>query len=230
MYTAVAAGLLCVIASSCAGSLKYLQAGLVHVPLALSLEVATTLGALLGGFVGANLPGRLLQGLFGAVLLLVALVMALDRDSVEKGGEDNDGAGDRSADGGCEGLRPRNKPLGLVASFVAGGISGILGIGGGIVKVPVMTGIMQLPVKAAIGTSAFMVGITAATSSFVYYSHNLVLPHLTGLCAMGSIGGSLLGGALGVKMPARALRAIFSIVLAGLAVQMLLKAIGGQTI
>jgi uncharacterized membrane protein YfcA len=93
-----------------------------------------------------------------------------------------------------------------------------------------MTGIMQLPVKAAIGTSAFMVGITAATSSFVYYSHNLVLPHLTGLCAMGSIGGSLLGGALGVKMPARALRAIFSIVLAGLAVQMLLKAIGGQTI
>jgi uncharacterized membrane protein YfcA len=176
--TAIGASIISVVATSTAAGVVYTGRGMTHVRLGMILEIATTLGALMGGLTAAFLNPRMLEGIFALVLLYMLFSMR----RLPKEGEG----------GGVTGLLDtryldpftgqevaygvRHLPVGMVASFIAGNISGLLGIGGGIVKVPIMVLVMGVPLKAAIATSNFMIGVTAATSAVIYYARGYVEP------------------------------------------------------
>src|SRR5581483_11598811 len=95
---------------------------------------------------------------------------------------------------------PQNYPLGLAASLLAGGFSGLLGIGGGPIKVPVMYLFMKVPLRVATATSNFMIGVTAATSAYVYWGHGDIKISIAAPLVSGVFAGSLLGARMSAKV------------------------------
>jgi uncharacterized membrane protein YfcA len=98
---------------------------------------------------------------------------------------------------------PQRYPLGLGASLIAGALSGLLGIGGGPIKVPVMFIFMNVPLMVATATSNFMIGVTAAASAIVYYRRGDIQPQIAAPLAVGVFLGSLLGARLAPRIHTR---------------------------
>jgi len=229
MKTAIGASIVTVIATSSAAEVVYLKEGLVHARLGMILEIATTLGALAGGLTAIAVSPRLLEGLFGLVLLYIVYSMQRllneGMSSRPTGLLDTryqDPLTKRTVSYGV-----RHLPYGLLASFLAGNISGLLGIGGGPIKVPIMVLVMGIPLKAAIATSSFMIGVTAATSAVLYYQRGYVDPRIAVPMALGVFIGGQLGSRLGGKMRNIVLERLFQVLLVFLAVEMLWKAVRG---
>ncbi len=225
--TAIGASIISVIATSSAAGAVYVGHGMTHTRLGMVLEIATTLGALAGGITAVLISQRYLYGIFGLVLIYVVFSMrGLPRDESRS---KPTGLLDTSfidpLSGGEVVYGVRRLPLGLLASFIAGNISGLLGIGGGIVKVPIMSLVMGLPIKAAIATSNFMIGVTAATSAVIYYGRGYIVPDIAVPTALGVLIGAQLGPRLGSRARSQTLKWIFQLLLAVFAVQMLWKAI-----
>jgi uncharacterized membrane protein YfcA len=105
-------------------------------------------------------------------------------------------------------------------------VSGLLGVGGGFIKVPAMTLGMGVPFKVAAATSNFMIGVTAAASLFIYFSRGLVHPALAAPVALGVIGGALAGTATARRVSSTLLRRVLAVVLVGLSVQLALQSLG----
>jgi hypothetical protein len=120
--------------------------------------------------------------------------------------------------------RIRRLPVALAASLVAGAISGLLGVGGGIVKVPVLNAFCGIPIRVAAATSAFMIGVTGAASAFLYFGRGDVALHLTAAVAVGALPGSLLGARLSQRVEARSLKIIMAVVLLLVGLRMALEA------
>jgi uncharacterized membrane protein YfcA len=119
--------------------------------------------------------------------------------------------------------RVRRLPIGIFASLVAGAVSGLLGLGGGIVKVPILNTFCGVPIRVATATSAFMIGVTASASVFIYYFRgDLSLP-LTAAVAVGALPASLLGARLSHRVEARSLKLLMTIVLLAVAGRMALE-------
>jgi hypothetical protein len=117
----------------------------------------------------------------------------------------------------------KNPLLGLLSGFVAGNASGLLGIGGGIINVPVMTLGMRVPIKVAIGTSALIIGLTTAVGAIIYYANGFVQPLLAAIVLQAVFLGALIGPRLQGKIRNEALTASFAVVLVILASLMLLR-------
>ncbi len=242
--TAIGASIVSVIATSSAAGAVYLSRGLTHTRLAMTMEIATTLGALVGGITAILVSPNILSGIFAAVLFYVAYTMGR--------GQDVEGDPTKAANGLNSTPAPVRReytslnanyqdpksgkkvsysiyrlPLGLGASFLAGNISGLLGIGGGVIKVPVMTQIMGMPMRAAVATSNFMIGITAATSAVIYYQRGFVDPRVAIPTALGVLIGAQIGSRLSGKLSNRLLKQIFRWVLLFFALQMIYKAVFG---
>jgi uncharacterized membrane protein YfcA len=225
--SSIGASIVGVIATSTAAGAVQVERGMSHTRLAMVLEIATTLGAVTGGLTAMFVSEHVLEGLFAAVLGYVAWQM---------GGKEGEGQAI-----GPTGLfdtqfldpmtgQPvrygvRHFPVGLSASFGAGAISGLLGIGGGIIKVPVMTLVMGIPLRAAIATSNLMIGVTAATSAVIYYHRGFVEPYIAVPAALGILVGAQLGVRLGGKLEVRWLQLLFRLLLLAFGVQMIYKAI-----
>ena len=109
-------------------------------------------------------------------------------------------------------------------------ISALLGVGGGIVKVPLMHLVMGVPLKVATATSNLMIGVTAAASAVVYLLRGGIDPFVAGPTAVGVFAGALLGSRLAARVDVRVLRLLFVGVLALTAGQMTLRAIGCSTV
>jgi len=116
---------------------------------------------------------------------------------------------------------------GLLVSFFAGNFSGLLGIGGGVFKVPALHILCGVPMKAAAATSNFMIGVTAAASAFLYFGRGEVRPALTASIVLGVLVGSWIGSHLNRRVNARILRQAFGVLLALVAVQMAVRAAQG---
>ncbi|MCL4300548.1 MAG: sulfite exporter TauE/SafE family protein [Anaerolineae bacterium] len=227
--TAIGASIVSVIATSSAAGAVYVGRGLAHTRLAMVLEIATTLGALAGGITAVLLNANLLAGIFGAALLYVIYSMRQlpsDDQPVEPTGLLDTNFVDPFT-GQVVNYGIRNLPSGMGASFLAGNISGLLGIGGGIIKVPIMSLVMGVPLRAAIGTSNFMIGVTAATSAIIYYQHGYLDPSIAIPTALGVLAGAQIGTHLGGKVRSQRLKQIFQGLLLVFAVQMFYKAITG---
>lgn len=228
--TAIGASIVSVIATSTAAGAVYVGKGMSHTRLAMMLEIATTLGAVAGGITAVLLSPNVLEGIFGAVLLYVAYSMGRqpgggDMETVPTGQLDT--SYEDPLTGKMVRYGVRRLPYGLGASFLAGNISGLLGIGGGVVKVPVMNLIMGIPLRAAIATSNFMIGITAATSAVIYYQKGFVDPRVTVPTALGVLIGAQIGSRVGGKLQSSVLKNIFRLVLLLFSVQMFYKALTG---
>src|SRR5205823_871652 len=174
--------------------------------LGMTLEVATAAGALLGGVTAQLLAQSTVQKIFGVVAALVAVIMIgrLGRRNVILDPSADPGIlGGRyheDESGGTVTYRVKRLPVGLLASFLAGNLSSLLGIGGGVIKVPALNAWCGVPLRAAAATSAFMIGVTATAGAGNVYGHGQLLPPL----AAAAVIGVQLGSWSGMRLSARA--------------------------
>jgi uncharacterized membrane protein YfcA len=190
------------------------------------LEVFTAAAALGGGLIAFALPDRALAILFAGLLGYVALTMARGRTADEgPAGPDTDRPAPRS--GGYaeslsgEGYRVRNLGPGVAGSLLAGLVSALFGIGGGIVKVPLMNLVMGVPMRVAAATSNLMIGVTASAGGVVYLLRGGIDPYVAAPLAVGVFAGASTASRLAGRIDLRLLRAVFVVVLVVTAIQML---------
>jgi uncharacterized protein len=116
--------------------------------------------------------------------------------------------------------------LGAFGAVFAGVVSALLGVGGGIVKVPLMHLGMGVPLKVATATSNLMIGITATSSAVIYLLRDEIDPYIAGPVALGVFLGASVGARVVNRIDTRLLRLLFVVVLLVTAVQMGAKAVG----
>ncbi len=201
---AVAASLLCVIATSSMAASEYLERGIVDLKTALLLEPITSLGAIVGANLTLTLPSNIVEGLLGILLLYVSLTML--KKSLRKTSIESPIADSTEIDN-------RRKIAGTLISFIAGLSSGMLGIGGGVLKVPIMTLVMGLPIKTAVATSSFMIGLTASSGGIIYLVGGMVRAEVAASLIAGIIPGAYLGARYMRRLEPRTIRLVFSLIL-----------------
>ena len=225
---AIATSLISVIATSSAAQTVFVTKGLTNLRLGMSLEIMTTLGAIAGGVTAVLVSGRVLEGVFAVVLGYVAYAMNRRGDDVTP---ELTGVHDASFVDPASGRRVeygvRRYRLGAFLSFFAGNISGLIGLGGGAFKVPIMNVVMGVPLKATIATSNLMIGVTAATGAVIFYGRGYVDPRYAVPTALGILAGARLGPHLAVRLRSRTLSVIFQVLLVAFAVLMLVRAVQG---
>ncbi len=194
---AIGASLVAVITTSTASSFVHLQRHTTDIRLGMTLELATAFGAGVTAYLVGYFNRNALEGLFAAFLLYSGITILSKRGKVKP-------LEDESALIVNETVVPpyevQRYPLGLAASLVAGALSGLLGIGGGPIKVPVMYIFMNVPLMVATATSNFMIGVTAAASAIVYYRRGDILVDYAAPLAVGVFLGSLLGARLAPRV------------------------------
>jgi len=231
---AIATSLVSTIANSSAASMTYVKDSRLNLRLALWFAITATIGAVIGARVAAQIDRTLLTEVFAVALIMTSLLMILQLKEVgaAQSTELLDTHTDRlQLDGSYTNAVPERtsnyhvkRPLlGLLSGFVAGNASGLLGIGGGIINVPVMTLGMRVQIKVATGTSALVIGLTTAVGAVIYYAKGFVQPLLAAIVLEAVFAGALLGPRIQGKIRNDALTAIFAAVLIVLAALMLLK-------
>lgn len=212
---AVGVSLVSVIMTSSVAAGVYLERHVADLRLGMRLELFTAIGALIGGSIAFLIDERSLAVLFAALLAYVAISMLRSR-----------APGGAGAPAESTSYEVRNLPLGVVGATGAGVLSALLGVGGGIVKVPLMHLGMGVPLRVSTATSNLMVGITAAASAVIYVIHGEVDPYIAGPTAIGVFLGASAGSRIAHRVDLRVLRFLFVVVLLYTAVQMLLRVIG----
>ena len=232
IHEAIAASLVAVIATSTTSAAAYLRDDLSNMRLGMTMETLTVTGALAGGFVGTMLSKNVLSAVFGGMMIAVSIYMALRRTTVAQPAPAGGGLGllgasyyDRNA-GHQVRYRVHRLPVGLGASLVAGVVSGLLGVGGGFLKVPAMVLGMGVPVRAAVSTSSLMIGVTACAGAVVYFSRGQVNPVVAIPVVLGVTAGAFLGSRLGIRLRSSILTVVLAVVLFALSLQMILSVFG----
>lgn len=241
MHYAVATSIVTVVATSVAVASVNVGRGTANMRLGMTLEIATSLGAIVGGTTVALLSPRLLEGIFAGVLVPTTIMMWRGRTesaaSTSGGAEDSSLRASSATSLGALGERYYDPQLdqtvayrverlwgGLLVSLMAGLLSGLLGIGGGVFKVPALHLICRVPMKAAAATSNFMIGVTASASAFLYFGRGEVRPALTASVVLGVLVGSAVGSLLSKVVGGALLNRLFAVLLLGVAIEMLLRA------
>ena len=233
LLTAVGVSLVCVIVTSGASAGVYLERRVANLRLGMVLELFTAIGALAGGLAAFILPENVLELLFAALLVYVAVTMLRGRDPEPEVGEAEADAmaADIAADNSFRaslsgpGYRVRHLGFGAVGSVVAGVTSALLGIGGGLVKVPVMHVVMGVPLRVATATSNLMIGITASASAIIYLLRGGIDPYVASPTAVGVFFGASIGSRIAHRIDVRILRGLFVAILLYTSWQMLQRAL-----
>lgn len=228
LTAAVGTSLICVIATSTGAAAINVRAGRADVRLGITLAAGTVVGALTGGVVAGVLPDRALAALFAALLVYTAITMGrrLLPSSTSTRGEESD-IDPAAPDGpAAPAYRRRRRPAAIGGSFLAGNVSGLLGVGGGVVTVPLIHLVMDAPMRVAVATSNFMIGITAAAGAYAYLFRGDVDPRLAAPVVLGVAGGAAIGAALSARLRSTWLTALFVVVVVYVAVRMALRAAG----
>lgn len=199
---AIGTSLVAVITTSAASSSVHLQRHTTDIRLGMTLELATSFGAAVTAYLVGYFNRNLLEGIFAAFLLYSAITL-LRGGKLKPGDESAPSVAPVNGETVIPPYEPKRYPLGLAASLVAGALSGLLGIGGGPIKVPVMMIFMNVPLMVATATSNFMIGVTAAASAMVYYRRGDILVQIAAPLAVGVFLGSLLGARLAPRVHKR---------------------------
>jgi hypothetical protein len=230
---AAGASLVSVIATSSGAAASYVREGYSNVRIGMFLEVATTLGALVGAGLTAVLPTSAIAVIFGVVLILSAVVGSKNLRDPATGPPTRLGVRLR-LDGTLptpDGPRPyhvRRVPLGFGLMAIAGALSGLLGIGSGALKVLAMDRAMGLPFKVSTATSNFMIGVTAAASAGVYLRRGYIDPGLAFPVVIGVLAGAFVGARLLPVLAVPLLRVLFAVLIAAIGVQMIVHGLNGR--
>ncbi len=229
MRLAVGISLTTVIATSSVVSSGRMGGSLVNLRLGMVLEVATTAGGLTGGLVAAMLSATTLQRMFGVVAVLSALAMLgrLERRNVLLDPEADPGRlGGRyyeEESGAVVTYAVKRLPLAMGVSFVAGSVSSLLGVGGGILKVPALNAWCGVPLRAAAATSAFMIGVTATAGAVIYYGRGEIVAWMAASTVLGVLAGSRAGFALAARARAKWLKLLLVAILLAVGALMLTR-------
>jgi uncharacterized membrane protein YfcA len=231
---AVGASLISVIATSSGAAIAYVREGYSNIRIGMLLEIATTLGASGGALVAARVSPSAIAVVFGVVLLSTVYSSSQVRKAEDIPTSSDPMAvrlrleGKYPAADGFRRYYVRRLPLGFALMTVAGVLSGLLGIGSGAMKVLAMDKAMGLPFKVSTTTSNFMIGVTAAASAGIYFTHGYIDPGLAMPTMLGVLAGSLVGARLLAVTHPRILRRVFSGVLLLLGVEMLYEGLTGR--
>jgi uncharacterized protein len=230
---AIGASLVSVIATSSGAAVAYVREGFSNVRIGMFLEVATTVGAVGGAYLAALVSTHAIGIIFGVTLLYSAWNSFREPPNETPHppnalAEKLNLRGDYPANEGRVSYIAQNVPAGFVIMFIAGILSGLLGIGSGAVKVLAMDRAMKLPFKVSTTTSNFMIGVTAAASAGIYLGRGYVAPGLAAPVMLGVLAGSLLGARLLVRIRVPVLRMVFAVVIVALGVEMIYSGATGR--
>ena len=232
---AIGASLVSVIATSSGAAAAYLREGYTNLRIGMFLEIATSLGAILGALLAVWVNPSWI-GLALGVVLLHAAYTSLGPHLQDPETDLPPSAlaqalrleGSYPTPDGVRTYQVRAVPAGFALMGVAGALSGLLGIGSGAIKVLAMDRAMKLPFKVSTTTSNFMIGVTAAASAGVYLGRGYIDPGLAMPVMLGVLAGSLAGARLLAKAPTRQLRLLFAIVIAALGVEMIYSSLAAR--
>jgi uncharacterized membrane protein YfcA len=230
---AIGVSLVCVIVTSGASAGVFLERRSANLRLGMVLELFTAIGALVGSLVAFLLPDRVLAALFAILMTYVALTMLRARAGAAAALPVTDADDDPAVHGhgfverlSGPGYRIHRLGFGFLGSITAGVASALLGIGGGLIKVPTLHLILGVPLRVATATSNLMIGITASTSAWIYLIKGGIDPYPTGPTAIGVFVGATVGSRIAPRVNLRALRALFTLVLLYTAFEMARRAAG----
>jgi uncharacterized membrane protein YfcA len=235
LHYAIGASLVTVICTSSGAAAAYVKEGFSNVRIGLFLEIATTFGALFGAYIAARVSSGAIAIVFGIVLMYSA-VMSNRQQRHDETGEVHASPlatklklnGDYPGKTGKIKYNVTNVPIGFGMMFGAGTLSGLLGIGSGVVKVLAMDQAMHIPFKVSTTTSNFMIGVTAAASAGVYLSRGYIDPVIATPVVIGVLAGSMFGAKILVKAKTQVLRRVFAIVIGAVSIEMIYKGITGK--
>ena len=233
-HYAVGAALVASIATSSGSGSAYVKEGVTNIRLGMFLEIATTIGAVCGAAVAIYLNSNTIAIIYGGVLVLTAAMQ-------QRRKSDHDGVvGSEMArrlklfsswpqkDVTMKHYQLRHVGGGFSVMYVAGVLSGILGIGSGVLKVIAMDGIMKVPFKVSTTTSNFMMGVTACASAVIYVQRGNIVPGMACPVMIGVLFGALTGAKLLKRLDVRLLRRIFCIVILMVAANMIYQGATGK--
>ena len=232
-HYAIGGALVASIATSSGSGSAFVKEGITNIRLGMFLEIATTIGAVAGAIVAVWLNNSVIAIIYGGVLILTAIMQQRKKS-------DHDGVvGSETAkklklfgewsqkDGSFKSYELKNVGGGFSVMVVAGVLSGILGIGSGVLKVIAMDGLMKVPFKVSTTTSNFMMGVTACASAVVYLQRGNIVPGIACPVLIGVLFGALTGARLLKKLDVRILRKIFSIAILLVALNMIYQGLTG---
>lgn len=237
LHEAIGASIISVIATSSGAAAAFLRDRITNLRIGMFLEIATTLGAITGAFLTAIAPTGLLFLIFGLVLAVSAAPLIMRFGEELPQGVKNDrwanalglaGSYHDEYLGRTIAYQVERVPLGVVMMYIAGTISGLLGIGSGTFKVLAMDTVMRLPIKVSTTTSNFMIGVTAAASAGIYFERGDINPVIAAPVALGVLAGATIGARTLGRLSNRSVRKLFVPVLLFIALSMLIR--GGSVL
>jgi uncharacterized membrane protein YfcA len=230
---AIGASLISVIATSSGAASAYVKEGFSNVRIGMFLEVATTFGALAGAGLAMKISTGTVAVIFGVALISMAYLS--NRPGRDAGNPHADPLAVRlRMDGvyptseGPVAYHVRAVPAGFCLMFLAGSLSGLLGIGSGAAKVLAMDQAMRIPFKVSTATSNFMIGVTAVASAGVYLGRGYIDPYLTMPVVLGVLAGSMLGARVLSGARTGVLRLVFGGVVLLLGSEMIYRGLTGR--
>lgn len=227
IHFAAGASLISVIATSSGATSAYVKEGFTNIRIGMFLEIATTIGAVIGAHLAGILSVKTISVVFAAILIYAAFSSFFRKV---------DGSGSRDINryaellrlngqypfqGRMKDYRVHNVPFGFAVSSLAGVISGLLGIGGGAIKVIAMDRIMKIPFKVSATTSNFMIGVTAVASAGIYLKNGYIHVPLVMPVMLGVLSGAFLGSRILTFSSSKKLKVVFSAIILVMAYEML---------
>ena len=231
---AIGASLVSVIATSSGAAAAYLKEGFSNIRVGMFLEVATTIGAIGGAYLATRIPTAAIAIIFGIVLLYSAWISVKHEEEVPIQKTTGPFARMLRLDGsyptpeGTVAYHVTGVPLGFSLMYLAGVLSGLLGIGSGAVKVLAMDHAMKIPFKVSATTSNFMIGVTAAASAGIYLHRGYIDPGLAMPVMLGVSVGALVGARILPEAKVKTLRTVFAVAIAVVAIEMIVKGVRGN--
>lgn len=231
---AIGAGIISVIATSSGAAVAYVRDEMTNIRAAMFLEIATTIGAITGAFLGGIIDTKYLYIIFGVFLLYSAFAMLkkgkseLPENVIEHPLARKLNLNSQYYDDAIDQIvnyKVANVPSGFGVMYGAGIMSGLLGIGSGSFKVMAMDLFMKLPIKVSSATSNFMMGVTGAASAGVFFLRGDIDPKIAGPVALGVLAGATIGARVMKRMKSKTIRKIFIPFLIYIALQMMYKGV-----
>lgn len=234
IHYAIGASIISVIATSSGSAAAYVKEGITNIRIGMFLEVATTISAIIGAIVTAFINPSYIAVIFGIILLFSSAMML--RKKVDRSDNDTSGKlpvffklnGTYPTEFGLKKYAVHNVVPGFLMMFIAGMISGLLGIGSGALKVVAMDNVMRIPFKVSTTTSNFMMGVTAAASAIVYLHRGQIDPGIAMPVTVGVLLGATIGSKVLVNTKTDKLKTVFAVVVTFLALQMIYNGLSGK--
>lgn len=233
-HYAIGAALIASISTSSGSASAYVKEGMTNIRLGMFLEIATTIGAVGGALIALWTPTNAIAIIYGIVLIFTAVMQ-------QRRITDHEGVvGSRLAqklklfgtypvkEGGVKSYQLTNVFGGFFTMIAAGILSGLLGIGSGVLKVVAMDCFMKVPFKVSTTTSNFMIGVTAVTSAVVYLQRGYIEPGIAFPVMIGVIFGAITGAKLLKRMKVKVLKRIFAVAILLVAIDMIYNGIAGK--